>query len=127
MTDFTQDQLEHLLIEARALVPSDKVAALEADIKSKEIYPNSLGRFLERFISAMENRDLDKYTATAGHGTVDNGGVKKPDATNPWSAAGWNVTAQMGVHKRLGETKAIAIAAAAGCKLGSTRPNPAYN
>jgi hypothetical protein len=127
MTDFTQDQLEHLMIEARSLVPSNKVAELEADIKAKEAYPNSLGRFLERFINAMENRDLDKYTAAP---VVKGGvasGVTKPDQSNPWSAAGWNVSEQGRLAKRLGDVKAAAMAKAAGCVLGSTKPNPAFN
>jgi hypothetical protein len=125
MTDFTQGEIDTLLTEARALVPSDKSAALEADIKAKEAYPNALGRFLERFISAMEASDLDKYVAKVE--APASGGVRKPDQTNPWSAAGWNVTAQSGIVKRLGLEKAGAIATAAGCKIGSTKPNPAFN
>jgi hypothetical protein len=123
MIDYTQPQLDALLSEARSLVPADKAAALEADITAKEIFPNQLGRFLERFISVMENADFEKYAPPV----VSNGGVKKPDATNPWSAAGWNMTAQSGIAKRLGNEKAAAMAKAAGCVLGSTKPNPAYN
>jgi len=52
---------------------------------------------------------------------------KKAGKDNPWSAEAWNTTQQSRVYKTLGETKAKAIAAAAGCVLGSTKPNPAYN
>jgi hypothetical protein len=126
LIDFTQPQLDALLSEARSLVPADKTAELEADIKAKEIFPNVLGRFLERFVAAMEADDMAKYIDKPDV-TTNNGGVRKPDQSNPWSAAGWNVTAQSGLVKRLGKDKADAIATAAGCKVGSTRPNPAFN
>jgi hypothetical protein len=58
--------------------------------------------------------------------TKDNSG-RKAAKDNPWSAEGWNLTTQSHVWKTLGETKAQEIAAAAGCVLGSTKPNPAYN
>lgn len=126
MTDFTQAQLDDLMTEARSLVPSDKAEALEADIKSKTNFPNVLGRFLTRFVDAMESKDLDKY---ADKPVIDanHSGTRKPAASNPWSVAGWNATQQSRLVTRIGEAKARAIAEAAGCKLGSTKPNPAYN
>jgi hypothetical protein len=126
MVDYTQAQLDDLMTEARSLVPSDKADALEADIKSKTNFPNVLGRFLMRFVDAMESKDLEKY-ADMPKVVVDGNMPRKPAASNPWSAAGWNATEQSRLVKRIGETKAAAIADAAGCKLGSTKPNPAYN
>lgn len=41
---------------------------------------------------------------------------------NPWSADGWNLTAQGKVVRALGEAKASAMARAAGVTLGATRP-----
>jgi hypothetical protein len=46
---------------------------------------------------------------------------------NPFSAAGWNVSRQGQLVKAMGEKKAADIAAAVGCTLGSTKPNPHYN
>jgi hypothetical protein len=125
MIDYNTQQLDALLAEARSLAPADKLAELEADIKAKEIFPNTLGRFLERFISIMETKEFEKYADRVE--PVANGGVRKPDQSNPWSQAGWNATAQSRLVTKLGEVKAAAIANAAGCKLGSTRPNPAFN
>lgn len=64
--------------------------------------------------------------ATEVNGSVQHA-IKKPAPTNPFSAAGWNITKQGQLVKALGVEKATEIAAAAGCKLGSTRPNPHYN
>jgi hypothetical protein len=41
---------------------------------------------------------------------------------NPWSARRWNVTKQGQTIRALGLDKAAAIAAAAGCKIGDTKP-----
>lgn len=46
---------------------------------------------------------------------------------NPWSAAGWNITAQGKIVRALGIDKAAAMAKSAGCKLGDVRPNPHHN
>jgi len=53
--------------------------------------------------------------------------IKKASLTNPWSAAAWNTTKQGQLVRSLGQEKAEQIAAAAGCKLGSTKPNPHFN
>lgn len=53
--------------------------------------------------------------------------ARKPQASNPWSRAGWNVSKQGQLVTTLGIEKASAIAVAAGCVVGSTKPNAAYN
>jgi hypothetical protein len=52
--------------------------------------------------------------------------ARKPKSSNPWSKAGWNITAQGRLVSSLGDEKATAIAQAAGCKIGSTKPNPDF-
>ena len=52
--------------------------------------------------------------------------ARKPKASNPWSKAGWNITAQGRLVSSLGNEKATAIAQAAGCRIGSTKPNPDF-
>lgn len=42
--------------------------------------------------------------------------------SNPWSAANWNVTEQGKVIKAIGLERAAQIAAAAGSKIGATKP-----
>jgi hypothetical protein len=126
--DYTQAELDALEKEAIGLADAKHQDALAADIEAKRAYPNALGRFLQRFINEMESGDLAKYRpeppkveATNEHGN------KKPGSDNPWSAASWNTTEQSRLTKRLGEEKAAQIAKAAGCKLGSIRPNPHFN
>jgi hypothetical protein len=52
---------------------------------------------------------------------------KKSGGDNPWKAGNWNVTKQAQLVKSLGTKRAAGIAAAAGCRIGSTKPNPAYS
>lgn len=60
--------------------------------------------------------------AASGGDKKKNGG----DRDNPWRASHWNISRQGQLVKSLGTEAAARIAAAAGCKIGSTRPNPAY-
>ena len=53
--------------------------------------------------------------------------ARKPQASNPWSRAGWNISRQGQLVTTLGIEKASAIAVAAGCVVGSTKPNPTFN
>lgn len=53
--------------------------------------------------------------------------AKRPDASNPWCKLGWNISAQGRLVVALGAEKAAQIAASAGCRIGSTKPNPDFN
>jgi len=56
------------------------------------------------------------------------GDKKKTGARdNPWLASQWSISKQGQLVKSLGVEAAARIAAAAGCKLGSVRPNPTFN
>lgn len=71
----------------------------------------------------MEERAPHWWPNSSGSGT---GPLNRPaggyaGANNPWSKAGWNVTAQGHLVKTLGEVKANEIAAQVGCKVGSTK------
>jgi len=124
--NFTQEQIDDLTTEALSLVPFAKMKDLEADIAAKKNYPlNVQGRFLTRVIDAFEATDVDKYIDRPV--INGNGSARKPDKSNPWSAAGWNVSEQGRVAKALGEAKAAALAKSAGCVLGSAKPNPHFN
>lgn len=57
----------------------------------------------------------------------ENGADKSKTRNNPWLASQWNLKAQGDLVKRIGIEAASRIAAAAGCRVGSTRPNPAFN
>jgi hypothetical protein len=48
---------------------------------------------------------------------------KTPKRTNPFSKAGWNITAQMALFKAVGAEACAEIAAAAGSHIGATHPN----
>jgi hypothetical protein len=128
MADFTQEQIDDLASEALLLAPHAKMADLEADIKAKVHMPLAAqARFLQRVIDAFEARDLDKYLDKPVGQNGGNSGTPKPTKSNPWSAEGWNISAQGKLVTKLGEKKAQEVAEAAGCKIGSTRPNPSYN
>jgi hypothetical protein len=47
---------------------------------------------------------------------------RKPDASNPFSKAGWNLTQQSRLVTAIGFEKASQIANAAGVKIGATKP-----
>jgi hypothetical protein len=128
MTDFTQEQIDELKSEALLLAPHGKMAELEADIKAKAHMPLAAQvRFLTRVIDAFEAADIAKYQPEPPKGSNGDNGNRRPDKSNPWSTAGWNTTHQGRLVVKLGEKKATQIAEAAGCKLGSTCPNPSFN
>lgn len=56
--------------------------------------------------------------ASGGRG----GGTNLMGSANPWSEAGWSVTAQMAYAREHGAEKAAAAAKAAGVSLGATAP-----
>jgi hypothetical protein len=62
-----------------------------------------------------------------GEKPPENAAELKARADNPWLEAKWNITAQARLVKSLGIDRARSLARAAGCDIGSTRPNPAYN
>jgi hypothetical protein len=124
----TQDQLNDLKSQVLSACPTAKLPDLETDIKSRA--NQSLGaqlRFLTRVRDAFEMAEASKYLPEPVHVNGSNSGVKKAASTNPWSAVGWNVSEQGRIAKTLGAEKAASLAKSAGCKLGSTRPNPHFN
>jgi hypothetical protein len=123
---FTQAQIEDLTTEAMSLVPSAKLPDFETDLKAKQNYPlNVQGRFLTGVINAITAQEVEKYIDRPVQNN-GNGSTRKPDKSNPWSAAGWNITEQGRIVKTLGADKAASMARSAGCKLGSTSANPHY-
>jgi hypothetical protein len=124
----TQATVDTLADEARALAPSCKRAELDADLKARVHHPfETQARFLRGVISAFEAVDLAKYQPEQPKGALNGDGTRKPDKSNPWSAKGWSLKEQGRLCTTLGEAKALQIAQAAGCRIGSTRPNPSYN
>jgi len=55
------------------------------------------------------------------------GPKKVSDRSNPWLKQNWNATAQSRLVASIGLERASQIAKAAGCVVGSTKPNPAFN
>jgi hypothetical protein len=62
-----------------------------------------------------------------GEKPPENAAELKARADNPWLEARWNITAQARLVKSLGIDRARSLARAAGCDIGSTKPNPAFN
>jgi hypothetical protein len=124
MPTITQAELDALKTHAFLIAPDGKSGEVEADLKSKANWPLDMqANYVRKLIDAFEAPDLARYLPAPTNG---DGSRKRPDRSNPWSKEGFNLTAQMKLVKAIGETKAAAIAAAAGCKLGDTKHNPDY-
>jgi hypothetical protein len=72
------------------------------------------------------NDSLRPGTRPAG---VDEKSDKAPKAasSNPWLAKNWSLKKQGECFTAMGPEKCAQIAKAAGCVIGSTKPNPAFN
>ncbi len=128
MAETTQAHVDALAEQARiAATSSGKLAEVEALLKAKAHHPLEMqARTIERLINMLEDADLAPFRSEPAKGS-NGDGIRKPAASNPWSRAGFNATAQSKLVKAIGVEKASAIAAAAGCKIGDTKPNPAFN
>jgi hypothetical protein len=125
MAETTQEHVDDLKNTVRAIAPSGKIAEVDAVLKSKEHLPLSAqASFIGRLIQTFEDAELAPFQ-TAPKMQSD-GSRRRPDKTNPFSKEGWNVTNQSKLVKSIGLEKASQIAAAAGVKIGDTRPNPDY-
>jgi hypothetical protein len=126
----TQSDVDSAFNELILATPPDEVAKVEADIAARKNHPlDAQIRWANRVRDVFEQAEVaDKYAAplAVSGGTATKSGNIRPAATNPWSKEGWNVTKQGALVKSIGETKAAAIAAAAGSKIGATKPNEAY-
>ena len=130
MSDPTQEEIDSLKSEVLAMATGAKLQKLEADIKSRSTL--SLGgqkAFLERVRAALEAAEVAEYAepTTTAQSKTNSNGYRKPDASNPFSAAGWNKTKQAQLVTRLGREAAEGFAKSAGVTLGSTKPNPLFN
>jgi hypothetical protein len=76
---------------------------------------------------ATNSIDLNKIGKPAPK-APDSGasGARKDQSKNPWSRESWNLTKQGSIVTGLGLAKAGEMAAAVGCRVGSTRPNPDF-
>jgi hypothetical protein len=119
--DLDGEQLEQQQIDDAMLNPTPgKVTVL-----AKMVGPRVFEKIVKDYgfdVARMKAGTRPEYAAD-GKTVVP----RKADAKNPWSAAGWNITAQGSIIKSLGPEKAASIARAAGCQIGATRPNPNYN
>jgi uracil-DNA glycosylase len=126
MTD--QTDVNAFAHSAVMLAPPDRVAELEADIKANEVHDfETQADFLRAVIREFQVAAVAKYRPVPVQVSNEDGTPKKVGADNPWSAKGWHIGKQGKLILALGETKAGQIAASAGCRIGSTKPNPAWN
>ncbi len=65
------------------------------------------------------------WPASQGGNSRGAGGPTGKNAGNPWSEAGWNVTAQGKYITQHGEAKANEAALSVGSKIGATKPTKA--
>src|SRR5258708_34135498 len=116
MPDPTQEEIDSLKSEVLAMATGAKLQKLEADIKSRSTL--SLGgqkAFLERVRAALEAAEVAEYAepTTTAQSKTNSNGYRKPDASTPFSAAGWTTTKQAQLLSRLALESAGGIAEAA--------------
>lgn len=70
----------------------------------------------------MQEKRPHWWPASQGGGSRGAGGAMGRNADNPWSAAGWNITAQGAYVTKHGAAKAAEAAASVGSKIGATKP-----
>jgi hypothetical protein len=70
----------------------------------------------------MMERRPHWWPASVGGGSRGGSGGPSTGRDNPWSAEGWNITAQGQVVRSQGEAKASEMAARVGSRLGATKP-----
>jgi hypothetical protein len=125
MAAITQADVDAALNELILATPSERAAEVEKDIAARKTFPlEAQIRWANRVRDIFEAAEVTAKYAPEPVTQTKNGKVA---STNPWSAAAWNKTTQGGIVKRLGEVKAAELAKAAGCTLGSTKPNPNFN
>lgn len=70
----------------------------------------------------MQEKRPHWWPASQGGGSRGAGGAVGRNAENPWSEAGWNVTAQGAYVTKHGEAKAAEAAKSVNSKIGATKP-----
>jgi hypothetical protein len=104
--------------------PAMMQAALDGNITAKgKLLRGTFHGDLAALETALAAK-REKIEATKAAAAAAN---NKDHSTNPWSRGGWSLRKQGELIRAAGEAKAAQIAAAVGCKIGSTKPNPAYN
>ena len=115
------DEIEASAIHDALTQPTPgKLAALH-----KAIGPMRFNKLIKDWgvdVARMKPGTPPEY-ATDGKTVVQ----RKAGDKNPWSSKSWNISAQGACVKALGVEKASAIARAAGCRIGDTKPNPVFN
>ena len=99
------------------------------NLREVGVAPGNIGKMIDAKKASAEADDLEAR-AKALRAAADLAAPKANGAdraSNPWSAAGWNMTKQSSLVRAVGAEKGARIAASVGCVLGSTHPNPAYN
>jgi hypothetical protein len=102
-TKITQADVDAVQAEVLALVPSDKRAQLESDIKAKENFDlDYRHRFFTRLRDTFEAAEISAYLPEPINGNGGNGAKQGPTSTNPFSKAAWSITEQCRLYKKLG-------------------------
>lgn len=70
----------------------------------------------------MQEKRPHWWPPSVGGGSRGGSGPTGRDAGNPWSPAGWNITAQGRYMTQHGEAKAAEAARSVGSKIGATKP-----
>jgi hypothetical protein len=100
------------------------------DLKERGVAPANIGKMVDAKKATAEADALEARAKALRAAAEFAAPTKKNDsdgASNPWSAKGWSLARQGSLAKSMPIERVAAIARAAGCVIGSTHPNPAYN
>jgi hypothetical protein len=76
----------------------------------------------KEWLKDMQEKRAHWWAQSQGGGSQGGRGSPGNRADNPWSAEGWNISAQGAYYKTHGAEKAAAAAKAAGSAIGNTKP-----
>lgn len=116
--------------EAEQRETDDKVRGLIADILSNPRSPNARGALVRATGKAKadelmrENgfKSIGDFVSKPRKPESDKSDDKPSDAKNPWSRAGWSITKQGQMTRKIGVENAQKMAAKVGSFIGATRP-----
>ncbi len=134
--DSGKEMLEHVLTDFRAKAPHFWHQEAPPDLAEQAFLMGNrtaAGKLVQAIgVEAAKAEaakwGTDLYSGKPGKRPGDAPTDSKPKLrNNPWLAGQFNISKQGELVRSLGAEKAAAIARAAGCKLGDTKPNPAFN
>lgn len=131
----TMDRIERAVRDAAGDAKVLSSAVFDVVARARTIFEYDEGKILTKdngeavpgltpkeWLKDMVEKAPHWWPTSLGGGANGGGGGGFDGKANPWTKAGWNITAQGAYVRQHGEEKAAAMAARAGSKMGATKP-----